>query len=132
MRILKGDSEMSKPVLGLVLGGVLGIFDGLTAWFTPAVRDQLATIVVLSTFKGLIAGILIGFFAKKFNSLPIGILFGLAVGLVLAFMAAASPGPNGEHYYFEIMLPGSILGLIVGFATQKYGRPSRQTANASR
>jgi len=30
------------------------------------------------------------------------------------------------------MLPGSILGLVVGFATQKYGRPSGQTANASR
>ena len=123
---------MSKPVLGLVLGGVLGIFDGLTAWFTPAVRDQLAMIVVFSTLKGLIAGILIGFFAKKFNSLPLGIVFGLAIGLLLAFAVAAMPGENGEHYYFEIMLPGSILGLIVGFATQKYGRPSAQTVNASR
>ena len=77
---------MSKPVLGLVLGGVLGVFDGLTAWFTPAVRDQLAVIVVGSTIKGLIAGMLIGFFARKFNSL----------------------------------------------ATQKYGRSSAKTANASR
>ena len=123
---------MSKPVLGLVLGGVLGIFDGLTAWFTPAVRDKLAEIVVGSTVKGLIAGILIGFFAKKFNSLPLGIVFGLAVGLLLAFAVAAMPDENGQHYYFEIMLPGSILGLVVGFATQKYGRPSGQTANASR
>jgi hypothetical protein len=24
-------------------------------------------------------------------------------------------------YYFEIMLPGAILGVIVGYATQKYG-----------
>jgi len=46
---------MSKPVLGLVLGGILGIFDGLTAWFTPAVRDQLAGIVVGSTIPGVIA-----------------------------------------------------------------------------
>lgn len=52
---------MSKPVLGLVLGGVLGIFDGLTAWFEPAVRNQMLGIVVGSTIKGLIAGILIGF-----------------------------------------------------------------------
>jgi hypothetical protein len=123
---------MSKPVLGLVLGGILGIFDGLTAWFTPAVRDQLAGIVVGSTIKGLIAGILIGWFAKKFNSLPLGIVFGLAVGLLLAFAVAAMPSGTGQHYYFEIMLPGAILGLIVGFATQKYGRPSAQTANASR
>ena len=123
---------MSKPVLGLVLGGVLGVFDGLTAWFEPAVRDQLAGIVVASTVKGLIAGILIGFFAKKFNSLPLGIVVGLAIGLLLAFAVAAIPGDNGEHYYFQIMLPGSILGMVVGFATQKYGRPAGQTANASR
>lgn len=123
---------MSKPVLGLVLGGVLGIFDGLTAWFEPAVRDQLAMIVVGSTIKGLIAGVLIGFFAKKFNSLPLGIVFGLAVGLLLAFAVAAMPDENGQHYYFQIMLPGSILGIVVGFATQKYGRPSGQTANANR
>ena len=123
---------MSKPVLGLVLGGVLGIFDGLTAWFEPAVRSQLAIIVVSSTVKGLIAGILIGVFAKKFNSLPLGIVFGLAVGLLLAFAVAAMPDENGQHYYFQIMLPGSILGIVVGFATQKYGRPSGQTAKASR
>jgi len=123
---------MSKPVLGLVLGGLLGIFDGLTAWFTPAVRDQLVGIVIGSTVKGLIAGILIGWFAKKFNSLPLGIVFGLAIGLVLAFAVAAMPSETGQHYYFEIMLPGAILGLIVGFATQKYGRPSAQTATASR
>jgi len=24
-------------------------------------------------------------------------------------------------YYFEIIVPGTIVGLIVGFATQKYG-----------
>jgi flagellar biosynthesis protein FliR len=87
--------------------------------------------VVGSTIKGLIAGILIGWFAKKFNSLALGIVFGLAVGLLLAFAVAAIPSETGQHYYFEIMLPGAILGLIVGFATQKYGRPSAQTATAS-
>jgi hypothetical protein len=119
---------MSKPVLGLLLGGVLGIIDGLSAWFTPAVRAQLAGIVVGSTVKGLIAGILIGVFAKKFNSLPLGIVFGLAVGLLLAFLVAFLQ----KGYYFEIMLPGAILGLVVGFATQKYGRPAAQTAAANR
>ena len=116
---------MSKPVLGLVLGGVLGIFDGLTAWFTPAVRDQLAGIVVGSTIKGLIAGIAIGFFAKKFNSLPLGIVFGLAVGFFLAFLVAFLQ----KDHYFAIILPGSILGLVVGFATQKYGRPVAQASH---
>ncbi|HSE41170.1 MAG TPA: hypothetical protein VLH08_10445, partial [Acidobacteriota bacterium] len=58
----------------------------------------------------------------KFHSLPLGIVFGLAVGLVLAFIVAAMPSETGKHYYFEIMLPGGILGMIVGYATQKYGR----------
>src|ERR1700720_1297564 len=111
---------MNKVVYGLILGGVLGIFDGLTAWFTPAVRSQLLGIVVGSTIKGVIAGILIGFFARKVHSLALGILFGLAVGFVLAFIVAQL-----QHgYYLEIILPGSIVGIIVGYATQRYGAAS--------
>jgi len=113
---------MSKPLLGIVLGAILGAFDGLTAWFEPAVRDQLGGIVVGSTIKGIIAGIAIGFFAKKFHSLPIGILFGVLVGAFLAFLVALM-----QHgYYFQIILPGTIVGLIVGFATQKYGNPAAE------
>jgi hypothetical protein len=37
---------MNKVVLGLLVGGLLGIFDGLTAWFTPDVRAQLLGIVI--------------------------------------------------------------------------------------
>jgi hypothetical protein len=118
---------MNKIVLGLLVGGILGIFDGLSAWFTPAVRAQLLGIVIGSTVKGLIAGILIGYFAKKVNSLPLGLLFGLAIGLLLAYAVAAMPDPTGKHYYFEIMLPGGIVGMIVGYATQRFGQ-SKQLA----
>jgi len=112
---------MNKALLGLLLGGILGVFDGLTAWFTPAVRAQLLGIVIGSTVKGLIAGVLIGYFARKVNSLPLGIMFGLAVGLLLAYVVAAmQPGPN--HYYFEIMLPGGLVGTIIGYTTQRFGR----------
>lgn len=111
---------MSKPIFGLLLGGILGIFDGLTAYFTPEARNQLVEIVIGSTVKGLIAGVSIGFFARKVNSLPLGILFGVGVGLVLAYIVAAIPDANGKHYYFEIMLPGAIVGAIVGYATQKW------------
>jgi hypothetical protein len=110
---------MSKPLIGILLGAVLGAFDGLTAWFTPAVRNQLAGIVISSTFKGVIAGIAIGVFAKKFHSLSLGIIFGLGVGALLAFLTARFAVGG---YYFEIMLPGSMVGLIVGFATQRYGK----------
>lgn len=110
---------MNKVVFGLVLGGLLGIFDGLTSYFTPAVRAQLLGIVIGSTVKGIIAGVLIGWFARKVNSLAAGIAFGLSVGLLLAFaVARMQPGP--DHYYFQIMLPGGIVGLIVGYATQRY------------
>src|SRR6266478_4869865 len=111
---------MSKPLIGILLGAI----DGLTAWFTPAVREQLAGIVVSSTFKGIIAGIAIGFFANKFHSLPLGILFGLAVGALLAYLTARFAVGG---YYFEIMLPGTMVGLIVGFATQKYGKTADAT-----
>jgi hypothetical protein len=115
---------MNKIVLGLLVGGILGIFDGLSAWFTPAVRAQLLAIVIGSTVKGLIAGILIGYFAKKVNSLPLGLLFGLGIGLLLAYAVAAMADPTGKHYYFEIMLPGGIVGMIVGYATQRFGQPA--------
>ena len=111
----------NKIVLGLVLGGVLGILDGLTAWFTPAVRAGIVGIVCGSMIKGLIAGVLIGFFARKVHSLALGIVFGLAVGAFLAWIIAFM-----QHgYYFQIMLPGAMVGLIVGYATQKYGASSQ-------
>jgi hypothetical protein len=111
----------NKIVLGLVLGGVLGILDGLTAWFTPAARAGIVGIVFGSMIKGLIAGVLIGFFARKVHSLALGIVFGLAVGAFLAWIIAFM-----QHgYYFQIMLPGAMVGLIVGYATQKYGAPSQ-------
>ena len=118
---------MNKPVVGLLLGGFLGLLDGLSAWFYPQAQAQIAQIVVGSTLKGLIAGVLIGYFAKKVNSLPLGLLFGLGVGLLLAFGVAAMQGAN----YFEIMMPGGIVGLIVGFATQKY-RPVGGKPGATR
>jgi len=116
---------MNKIMLGLLVGGILGIFDGLSAWFTPAVRAQLLGIVIGSTVKGLIAGVLIGYFAKKVNSLPLGLLFGLSIGLLLAYAVAAMPDPTGKHYYFEIMLPGGIVGMIVGYATQRFGQSAQ-------
>jgi hypothetical protein len=67
-----------------------------------------------------------GFFerARRVNSLTWGVVFGLAVGLVLAYLAAAMPDPSVKHYDLEIMLPGALVGLIVGYATQRYGRPA--------
>jgi len=120
---------MNKPVFGLVLGGILGVFDGLSALVSsPEVSSQIAGIVVGSTFKGLIAGVLIGWFAKKVNSLPLGVAFGLLVGAALALpIAIMNSNALHHNYYWQIMLPGSVVGLIVGYATQRYV-PSRGSA----
>jgi hypothetical protein len=51
----------------------------------------------------------------------LGIVFGLAVGAFLAFLVAL-----GNKYYWQMMLPGAALGIIVGYATQRYGASARQ------
>jgi len=84
------------------------------------VRNPLLGIIIGSTAKGLVAGVSIGYFSKKVDSLPLGIVFGLGVGLLLAYLVAAMPSETGKHYYLEIMLPGALVGAIVGYATQKY------------
>jgi hypothetical protein len=118
---------MSKTLLGLILGGILGIFDGLTALVSaPEVAPQIVGIVIGSCVKGLVVGALVGYFARKVDSLPLGILVGVVAGLFFAYLVAMQPEPDGKHYYWEIMLPGAIVGAIVGFATQRYGaRPVR-------
>ena len=115
---------MNKILVGLIAGAVLGFVDGATAWFSPEVRDQMLIIVISSTIKGMIAGIAAGWYARRVQSVPKGIVFGFIVGLVLAFAVAAMPQPDGTHYWWQIMVPGSILGGVIGWATQRYGRPA--------
>ena len=125
---------MKKPVFGMLLGGVLGIPDGLSALVSagddPNVRAGIAGIVVGSTVKGLITGLLIGWLARKSSSLPLGILAGLAVGLLLAFGVSRMQVAAGQPaYYWQIMTPGAIVGVIVGYATFTH-RESRPPASA--
>jgi hypothetical protein len=120
---------MNKPLLGLLLGGFLGIFDGLSALVSaPETAPQILSIVIGSTFKGLIVGVLVGWFARRVNSLPWGIAVGLLVGGAFALLVALFPDPSGKHYYWQIILPGSVLGIVVGYATQRYGRSGMRSA----
>src|SRR3954465_9835916 len=120
---------MSKPVLGLVLGGILGVFDGLSALISapndPAIKAGIVGIVIGSTVKGIVTGLLIGWFAKRTQSLGMAIVFGFAVGLALAFCVSLAQKLGGQPaYYWQIMLPGAVLGVIVGYATFTQGRPA--------
>jgi hypothetical protein len=116
---------MSKPILGMILGAILGLLDGLGAYAYPAARPAIAGIVIGSTGKGILTGLAAGFFATRLKSLPLGILAGLAVGFVLSWFVAANSPLEGKYYYWEIMLPGSAVGAIVGYATWKFGRAAR-------
>jgi len=110
--------SLTKPMLGLLIGAALGAMDGGSAWFYPSARTMMARIIIGSTIKGLIAGVAAGIFARRVNSVPLGILFGVAIGFALALLVALMEG----GHYFEIILPGSIVGLIAGYATQQFGK----------
>ncbi len=121
---------MSKPVLGLILGAVLGLIDGFTAYLYPEARPVLGTILIGSTFKGLLVGVIVGFVARKYKSLPLGVGLGLGLQLIICYFIAANPQPPlTRPYYLEIMLPGALVGAIVGYATQVYGGSPKPAAS---
>ena len=118
---------MKQILSATLLGGFLGIFDGLTAWFTPDVRAQMLGIVIGSTIKGLLTGVIIGIFARKVHSLALGMIFGLAVGAFFAYLILLmNPG-----HALNIMLPGSLVGLIVGYAAQRHGETPHPASRAT-
>ena len=110
---------MPKPIIGVILGAAVGFIDGLTSIFTPE-SEHFLEIGVWSGAKGLIVGLIIGFYARKIDSLSKVIIFGV---IVLSFLTAlANYLEVGVHYWVEIMLPGTITGAIVGYGTQKLGK----------
>jgi hypothetical protein len=107
---------MSKPVLGLTVGAILGFLDGASAWFSPEARPLMVAIVVGSTLKGLATGLIAGLVARWRRSMALGIGAGLVAGFVLSSLAAI-----GQHgHYLEIVLPGMLVGALTGFVTQRY------------
>jgi hypothetical protein len=46
-----------------------------------------------------------GWYTYRVRSLSKGLLVGLVVAAFLAFLVAAIPQPDGQHYWIEIMLP---------------------------
>jgi len=113
---------MKKPVFAMLVGGILGVFDGLSAWFYPDARPMIVGIVAGSTFKGVIAGLIIGLVAQRTQSVAAIVAVGIVVGALFAYLVTI-----GGPYFWEIVLPGTIVGLITGFATAKYRVPARSS-----
>ncbi len=114
---------MGKIALGMIVGTVLGLVDGLLTFFSPeaVAMGMMPMIIIGSTIKGFITGAAIGWLSKRYRSYVVGMVGGLAVGLVLSFLVALMPDPEGNHHYFEIMLPGAIVGGVAGFVCQRWG-----------
>ncbi|HTT61286.1 MAG TPA: hypothetical protein VMG35_05575 [Bryobacteraceae bacterium] len=113
---------MNKILAGLLFGLILGAIDGGTAWFYPETRSVIGGILVGSSIKGMLVGLLSGWFARRVESTKWGIVLGAALGLLFAFLVALMQ--QGNHHYLEIMMPGFITGAIIGFLTQRTGKSS--------
>jgi hypothetical protein len=107
---------MTRPVLGVVAGSVLGLIDGMSAWFYPEARSMMVTIVLGSTLKGLLTGLAVGLVAQWRQSLPLGISAGALVGFVLSSLVAMTQPST----YWEIVLPGMLVGVICGVLCQRW------------
>jgi hypothetical protein len=125
---------MNKALLGLVLGLFLGALDGATAWFYEEVRAQgagyMTTIILGSTAKGLVAGLLAGWAARKWNSLAAGLGVGAVAGALFAWIVVATGkgDPVVDAHPWAIIIPGTIVGALCGIACFKYGKPAPRPA----
>ena len=112
---------MNKILVGVIFGIALGFLDGATAWFYPETRPVIGGILIGSSFKDMVVGLLSGWFARKVNSVTWGVIVGAALGLLFAFAVAYMDAQQGTPHYLEIMMPGFVVGAIVGFLTQRMG-----------
>jgi len=111
--------SLTKPMLGLAVGGTLGLLDGLSGFLEPSLAPLMTSVITFSLLKGLIAGAAIGYVSQKVHSIALGMLAGLAIAAVLSLLVILRAGMT---LFWDIMLPGMLLGVVVGFTTQKFGR----------
>lgn len=108
---------MSKLALGSLSGAGLGLLDGVSAVFNPEAHSMLAIIIASATIKGAVTGVVVAYLARRIDGVVRNIGAGAIVGLVLSLIVAI---PSGT--YVEIILPGVIIGALVGTIVAKFGR----------
>src|SRR4029077_9024993 len=114
--------SFTKPMLGLVVGGTLGLLDGLSGFFEPSLAPLMGSVITFSLLKGLLAGIATGYVSQRVHSMALGILSGIAIASLLSLLVILRAG---MALFLDILLPGMLLGAIVGFATQRFGRAKK-------
>jgi hypothetical protein len=114
-------------MLGLAVGGVLGLLDGLSGFFEPSLAPVMGSVITFSLLKGLLAGITTGYVSQRVHSMFLGILAGIGIAVSLSLLVILRAG---MELFWDILLPGMLLGGIVGFATQRFGR-TRESAAAA-
>jgi hypothetical protein len=117
---------MTKPMLGLVVGGTLGLLDGLSGFLEPSLAPAMTSVITFSLLKGLVSGVIIGWVAQRLHSMALGILAGTAIAAALSFLVILKAG---MALFWDIMLPGMLLGVIVGFTTQRFGNRAAATSS---
>jgi hypothetical protein len=120
--------SITKPMLGLAVGGALGLLDGLSGFLEPSLAPVMGSVITFSMLKGLVSGIAIGYFSQRVRSMAAGIMVGIAIAAVLSLLVVMHAG---MALFWDIVLPGMLLGAIVGFATQKFGG-TKETMVAAR
>ena len=119
--------SLTKPVLGLALGGILGLLDGLAGFLEPRLAPLMVSVITFSLLKGLVSGVAIGYVAQKVHSMVLGTLAGAGIAVALSLLVVLHAG---MALLWDILLPGMLLGVIVGFSTQKFGRSPLTTSTA--
>ncbi len=109
----------TKPMIGLAVGGTLGLLDGLSGFLEPSLAPLMGSVITFSLLKGLVSGVAIGYFSKRVHSMPLGILAGVVIAAVFSMLLILKAG---MALFWDIILPGMLLGVIVGFATQRFGK----------
>ena len=113
---------MKRIVYALILGAVLGALDGLSAAYEFGFGPKVLTIAGLSSIKSLVVGLVVGIVACFVRNKAIIIGVGTVLALAFAFLVASQPDPDtGEKYYAHIMGTGALVGVIVGYATARFG-----------
>ena len=115
--------SLTKPMLGLAVGGTLGLLDGLSGFLEPSLAPVMSSVITFSLLKGLVSGVAIGYVSRReFIRSRWGCSRGSAIAAVLSLLVILRAG---MALFWDIMLPGMLLGVVVGFTTQKFGRQAQ-------